>query len=85
MSDKKFIDLPHEAQVAAIDTLRNILSQEGCGFATKSEPATKLAQEVRGAFIALYSTDAPNSASNDVDLVIRDASIKAKVVLRSGS
>ncbi|MBW5816847.1 hypothetical protein H0I54_14835 [Yersinia kristensenii] len=85
MSDKKFIDLPYEAQVAAIETLRNILCQSGCGSATKSEPATKLAQEVRDAFVSLYSTDAPESVSYNVELAIRDASIKASAPIRPES
>lgn len=80
MGEKKIEDLPREIQAAAVETLKNILSQVGAtfflgstinaGFAVEEEPAIKLAQAVGKAFISLNDSLESNPTKIDDNLIL---------------
>ncbi|WP_261458170.1 formyltetrahydrofolate deformylase [Serratia fonticola] len=51
----KFKDLPLDVQVIAAQTLSGKFCESGLATQGKTEPAKKLAREVRDAFTELYS------------------------------
>lgn len=55
VSEMKFQDLPSDVQAIAAQTLQTLILEER--FNTEKKPATKLAEEVKSAFLGLYVED----------------------------